>query len=94
MKINPDKTELMLCRPPSLNSEVIINGIIYKDQCIRFSDTVKNVGVTLDCNMTLDTHINKITSHSYKILKDIAQIKKFLSKGRHQTIAHALQQID
>ena len=80
----------MLCRPPSLNNEVIINGIIYDDQCIRFSDSVKNVGVNLDCNLTLDNHINQVTSHSYKILKDISQIKKFLSKERLQTLVHAI----
>ena len=90
MKINPDKTELMLCRPPSLNSEVIINGMIYDDQCIRFSDSVKNVGVNLDCNLTLDNHVNKVTSHSYKILRDVSQIKKFLSKERLQTLVHAI----
>ena len=90
MKINLDKTELMLCGPPSLNSKVTISGIIYGDQCIRFSDNVKNVGVTLNCNMTLDAHINKVTSHSYKILRDIAQIKKFLSKGYLQTLVHAI----
>jgi hypothetical protein len=90
MKINPDKTELMLCRPPSLNSEVIINGMIYDDQCIRFSDSEKNVGVNLDCNLTLDNHVNKVTSHSYKILRDVSQIKKFLSKERLQTLVHAI----
>ena len=90
MKINLDKTELMLCGPPSLNSKVTISGIIYGDQCIRFSDNVKNVGVTLNCNMTLDAHINKVTSHSYKILRNIAQIKKFLSKGYLQTLVHAI----
>ena len=83
----------MLCRLPSLNIEVIINGMIYEDQCIRFSDTVKTVGVTLDWNITLDAHINKVTSHSYKILRDIVQVKKFLSKESPQALVYAIEQL-
>ena len=65
MKIKPDKTEIMLFRPPGLNSEVIINGIFLEEQCIRFSDEVKNVGVRLDRNLTMDKHINAVVSHCY-----------------------------
>ena len=44
MKINPDKTEIILLRPTSLNQNVIINGVFIEEQCIRFSNEVKNVG--------------------------------------------------
>ena len=37
VKINLDKTELMLRCLPLLNSDVIINGMIYEDQCIQIS---------------------------------------------------------
>ena len=75
MKINPDKTELLLLYPPSLESEIIVRGILFDDQCIRFSEIVKNVGVYLDKNLDFTKHVNSITSHCYKILKDIGSIK-------------------
>ena len=71
MKINPDKTELLLLYPPSLNREVVIKGIIFDGQCIRFSEYVKNVGVWIDKNLNLDKHTNNIVSHCYKIITDI-----------------------
>ena len=80
MKINPDKTEIMLFRPSSLNNEVIINGIFIEGQCIRFSDEVKNVGVWLDKNLTMNKHVNNIVSHCYKILRNISRIKKYLQR--------------
>ena len=40
MKINPDKTEILLLCPSSLNREVLIHGVFYEDQCIRFSTEV------------------------------------------------------
>ena len=90
MKINPDKTELLLLYPPSLNKEVLIKGILFQDQCIRFSEFVKNVGVWIDCNLSLTQHVNNIASHCYKILKDIGCIRKNLEKEHLESLVHAV----
>ena len=90
MKINPDKTEILLLCPPSLNREVLIQGIIFEDQCIRFSTVVKNVGVYLDKNLTMDKHINHISSHCYKLLKDIGRVKKCLQQSHLERLVHAV----
>ena len=90
MKINPDKTELLLLRPSTLNNEVVINGILYQGQCIRFSSQVKNVGVWIDQNLSMEKHINSIVSHCYKILRDISRIKKYLKRKELEQIVHAV----
>lgn len=90
MKINPDKTEILLLRPDSLNNEVIIRGVIFEEQCIRFSTVVKNVGVWLDMNLNMDKHINQIVSHGFKILKDIGRIKKCLERSHIERLVHAV----
>jgi hypothetical protein len=89
MKINPDKTELLLLRPPSLNKEVIINGVFFGEQCIRFSEHVKNVGVVLDKNLTMDKHVNGLV-HCYKTLRDIGRIKKYLQKHEIEQLVHSV----
>ena len=88
MKINPDKTEILLLRPPSLIKEVIINGIIFDDQCIRFSEKVKNVGFVLDKNLSLDQHINGTVSLCYKNIRDISRIKKYLPRSHLERLVH------
>ena len=90
MKINPDKTEILLFYPPSLEKEVLIKGIMFEEQCIRFSDCVKNVGVYLDKHLNFNKHINNITSHCYKILKDIGSIKKSLQKDHLAQLVHSV----
>ena len=90
MKINPDKTEILLLCPSSLNGEVIIRGVIYEEQCIRFSTEVKNVGVWLDKNLKMDKHVNHTTSHCYKILKDIGRISNCLEQSHLERIVHAV----
>ena len=49
-------------------------------QCIRFSDKVKNVGVWLDANLNMDTHVNRVVAVCYKMLKDIGRIRNVLTK--------------
>ena len=90
MKINPEKTELLLFRPISLNSEVVINGVLLGDQCIRFSKFVKNVGVWLDENLTLDKHVNSVVSHCHKILRDIGHVKKYMQRTHLEQLIHAV----
>ena len=36
MKINPDKTEILLLYPNQLENEVIIRSTFVQNQCIRF----------------------------------------------------------
>ena len=91
LKINPDKTEILLLYPKSMENDVIIRGSIIKDQqCIRFSDVVKNVGVWVDKHLDMSDHVNKIVSHSYKILKDIGRIRSVLSQNHTEMLVHAV----
>ena len=90
MKINPDKTEIELFYPPSLNKEVLIRGLFFEGQCIRFSEFVKNVVVWVYKNLNLDMHINNIASHCFKILKDIGSVKKNLEKDDVECLVHSV----
>ena len=90
LKINPDKTELILLHPQSLQKEIIIGGTIIGQQCVRFSDEVKNVGVWLDKNLSMDKHVNSIVSHCYKLLKDIGRVRNVFSKKHTEMLVHAV----
>ena len=90
MKINPDKTEILLLCPASMNNDIVIKGVIFEGQCIRFSTEVKNVGVWLDRNLNLNKHINHIVSHCFKLLKDIGGIRKCLQQDHLERLVHAV----
>ena len=90
MKINPEKTEIILFYPKALKDKVIVQGIIVDNQCIRFSKVVKNVGIWLDEQLNLDAHINKVVSHSYKLLKDIGKIRNVISIKHTEMLVHAV----
>ena len=89
LKINPDKTEIILFTP---NTKVnTINGAILNNgECIRFSDTVKNLGFILDKSLSMEPHINNVVSHCYKLLKDIGDIRNLLSNEETEQLVHAV----
>ena len=66
MKINPNKTEIILLRPQPLHSQVKINWVFIEDQCIRVSDKVKNVEVWLGKYLNFNKRVNAIVSYRYK----------------------------
>ena len=68
----------------------MIKGVFIEEQCIRFSEQVKNVGVTLDKNLNMNKHVSNIVSHCYKILKDIGSIKKSLQRNHLERLVHAV----
>ena len=90
MKVNPDKTEMILFHPKSLQNEVIIGGTFIGEECIRFSKVVKNVGVYLDNNLKMDKHINSTVSHCYSLLKNIGRIRNILSDKHTEMLVHSV----
>ena len=90
LKINPEKTEMLLLYPDALRDKVIIKGVIIEDQCIRFSDRVKNVGVWIDSNLSFNYHINKLVSHCHKLLKDIKRVRSLLSSEHTAMLVHSV----
>ena len=90
LKINPEKTEILLLYPQSRSSDVIIKGTFIEGKCIRFSNEVKNVGVWLDKNLNLNKHVNKIVSHGFKLLKDIGRVRSVMTTKHTEMLVHAV----
>ena len=89
LKINPDKTEIILFTP---NSDIkTINGVMSTNgDCIRFSPFVRNLGFNLDRFLNMETHINIVVSQCYKLLKDVRSIRNLLSKKETEQLVHAI----
>lgn len=91
LKMNPDKTEIIMFLPQSLKNVNTIKGSIFSNgTCIRFSDVVRNLGFTLDKHLNMDNHVNTVVSHCYKLLSDIGKIKNLLSNKQIEMLVHAV----
>ena len=89
LKINTSKTELILFLPPCEKDTPKILGTFVGDDCIRFSKTVKLLGVNLDSMMNLDNHINNLVSECFYHLKNISKIRRYLTDHDTKKLVHA-----
>ena len=97
LKLNDNKTELMLVtskRTRHLHSPHI--SITIGNAKIPFKQSVRNLGITLDCHLTLNAHVSNITRTCYFELRRLASIRRFLTSTATATLASAfdLSRID
>ena len=91
LKVNPDKTEIMLFYPQSCKNEPKICGVFVEDNCIRFqNNSVKLLGINLDTHMNFENHINQLVSECYYHLKNIGKIRRYLTVQDAEKLIHAL----
>ena len=90
LKLNKSKTKILVLAPPAVMNSIHIHGTLVDEGCIRFVNCAKNLGVWLDENLNFKTHISKVVSSCYKVLREISKIKSFLSKESLNTLVTSL----
>ena len=97
LKLNDNKTELMLVtskRTKHLHS--LPSSITIGNAQIPFKKSVKNLGITLDCHLTMNAHVSNIARTCYFELRRLASIRRFLTSTATATLVSAfvLSRID
>ena len=91
LKLNSDKTEIVLFGHPKQSRNIVIHRtFLDPTTCIRFSDSVKHLGVWLDKSLQFNLHISKIVSICFANLCNIRSIRKFLTKKSTETLVHSM----
>ena len=86
LKLN-DKTELMLVtskRTKHLHN--LPTSITIENAEIPFKQSVKNLGFTLDCHLTMNAHVSNIARTCYFELRRLASIRRFLTSTATATL--------
>ena len=92
--LNSDKTE-MLVLGTKKQRDLLLDLTIILDGCTVVSNkTLKDLGVTLDADLSFDEHIKTISRTSFFHLRNIGKIKNFLSKNDAEKFIHALSLLD
>ena len=89
LKLNGDKTELLVVRPPThrnVTEEICVNV----DGCsITESQNIRNLGVIFDSQLTFKPHIKAATKTAFYHLSNIAKIRSILSSRDAETLIHS-----
>ena len=89
LKLYPQKTEIILLYPPHLKNADKLNGVFIEKNCVRFSNSVKLLGVRLDQALDFDLHVSSVVSSCMFHLKNIAKIKRYLTRAETEKLVHA-----
>ena len=97
LKLNDNKAELMLFtskRTKHLHS--LPTSITIGNAQIPFKKSVKNLGLTLDCHLTMNAHVSNIARTCYFELRRLTSIRRFLTNTATATLVSAfvLSRID
>jgi hypothetical protein len=97
LKLNDSKTEIMIVSSPRMSASVQIpDSVVIGDSSVQFSNSVKNLGVTLDSHLSMQSQVlNLVRSVNFE-LRRIGSIRKYLSDTAAQTLVSAfiLSRID
>ena len=97
LKLNDNKTELMLVTPRrTMHLHSLPTSITISNAQILFKQSVKNLGFALECQLTIKAHFFNINRTCYFERNRLASIRRFLTSTATATLvsAFALSRID
>ncbi|XP_073702519.1 uncharacterized protein [Garra rufa] len=86
--LNSDKTEILLIGQKN-STQNLLNCNLQLDGCTVISSTVKNLGVILDSNLSLENHISYVTKTAFFHLRNIAKLRNMLPVSDAEKLVHA-----
>jgi hypothetical protein len=87
---NGDKTEFMVIGSKHNLQKLETNSITVNKTEIKAVDKVRNLGVMFDKTMNMELQVRSMCKKAYYNIKNIAHIRKSLSKEDTKTAVHAL----
>ena len=80
LQMNEDKTDVLLVTAKRIvNLQHLPKLMNINDTCVKFSPSVRNLGVTLDSTLLLHQHVMNVCRVAYLELRRINSIRNLLS---------------
>ncbi len=90
LKLNEDKTEFLVVSSPRMQPKCEVSCIRVGDCMISCSPVARNLGVMFDNNMSMVNQIKAVRQSSFYSLRQVGQIRKYLTDESAAIITHAL----
>ena len=91
LKLNPDKTDLIIIGTEQQRNKVINHFPVKLLGSDTFpSDTVRNLGVIFDSAFNFRQHISQVCNSCFYHIRDLRRIRRYISISTAKTISTAL----
>ena len=88
-KWNDSKTEVIVYGLAEQLNKFTLQSLRVGDCVVRVTDSVRNLGVQLDAEMTMESHVTAVCRSAIFHLRNISRIKRYLSAAATEHIVHA-----
>ena len=96
LQMNEDKTDVLLVTAKEIfNLQHLPEFMNINDTCVKVSHSVRNLGITLDSNLSLHQHVMNVCRVAYLELRHINRLRNLLSVDAVKTLdcSHALSRL-
>ena len=90
LRLNPEKTKFIVISSTSNAKRITTDSLELQGERISAVSVVRNLGVPIDCALTLHFHIAYVQRTYYYYMNYIRKIRKYLTKQVAKSIVHAL----
>ena len=90
LNINDSKTEFLIIGSKHQLNKITIDSIKIGDSDIKPVTSVKNLGLLIDNNLSMENHSTKTCSAAFDHIYNIKRIRKYLNQNLTEKIVHAL----
>ena len=88
--LNPDKTEVLWVSTTRRQHQLPVSPMLIDGSLVHPVRTVRNLGVHLDSDLVMQSHVAKVVAQCFAALRHLRQISRLLSSETLQTLVVAL----
>ena len=89
LKMNDKKTEVLMISSKQLAKKISCPVLTIGDHQVDVSQAVRNIGVIMDSNGSMEQHINSVCRAAYIHIFNIGRIRKYLTKEAAEHLVHS-----
>ena len=90
LKLNDSKTEFLIIGSKFARNKPDVESIVIGEETVPAAASARNIGVIMDSNLTMADHVSSVCKSSYAHLRNISQIRKYLTQDATATLIHSL----
>jgi exonuclease III len=90
LMLNQEKTEFIIFKPKHQVKKNEKCQLRVGEKTVHVAESVKSLGVYFDTSLTMERQVNAISRVCYYQIRNISQIRKYITMDACKTLAHAL----
>ena len=92
LKLNEEKTQIIWLGTRQQLNKVTARALTLLNAAVKFSTTVKDLGVLLDSQLTMADHIAALSRSCFFYIRQLRSIRQSLTTDAMKTLVYAFEQ--